>query len=57
MPYLSTNPFTNGLPAVEQFKYDIGEGEAKYMRTDCEGIWVTNRKKTSIDGFLCENFH
>ncbi|KAI5317181.1 hypothetical protein L3X38_036888 [Prunus dulcis] len=42
---LEHQSFTNGLPPVEEFKYELGEGDAKYIRTDCEGIWVTNRKK------------
>ena len=33
---------TNGLPSVEEFKYELDEGDTKYIRIDCEGIWVTN---------------
>ncbi|KAI5322808.1 hypothetical protein L3X38_031880 [Prunus dulcis] len=39
---LEHQSFTNGLLPVEEFKYELGEGDAKYIRTDCEGIWVTN---------------
>lgn len=42
---LEHQSFTNGMPPVEEFKYDIGVGDAKYIRTDCEGIWVANPKK------------
>ncbi|XP_008233167.1 PREDICTED: uncharacterized protein LOC103332221 [Prunus mume] len=41
---LEHQSFTNGLPLVEEFKYELGEGDTKYIQTDCEGIWVTNRK-------------
>lgn len=37
--------FTKGLPPVDEFKYELAEGASKYLRTDCDGIWVTNPKK------------
>lgn len=37
--------FPNGLPGVDEYKYDNGEGISKYMRADNDGIWVANKKK------------
>lgn len=42
---LERQSFTDGLGPVDDYSYAIKVGASKYMRVDCDGIWITNPKK------------